>query len=29
MAHLSADEAAVLALLKSRARHSRREKIAA
>lgn len=29
MAHLSADEAAVLALLKSRARHSRREKVAA
>jgi DNA topoisomerase I len=29
IAHLSADEAAVLAMLKSRARHSRREKIAA
>jgi DNA topoisomerase-1 len=29
MAHLSADEAAVLAILKSRARHSRREKAAA
>jgi DNA topoisomerase-1 len=28
-AHLSAEEAAVLALLKSRARHSRREKVAA
>lgn len=28
-AHLSADEAAVLAMLKSRARHSRREKVAA
>jgi DNA topoisomerase-1 len=29
IAHLSADEAAVLALLKSRARHNRREKVAA
>jgi DNA topoisomerase-1 len=29
MAHLSADEAAVLAMLKTRARHSRREKAAA
>jgi DNA topoisomerase-1 len=29
IAHLAADEAAVLAMLKSRARHSRREKIAA
>jgi DNA topoisomerase-1 len=29
MAHLSADEAAVLAMLKSRARHNRREKVAA
>jgi DNA topoisomerase-1 len=29
IAHLSADEAAVLAMLKSRARHSRREKVAA
>ena len=29
MAHLAADEAAVLAMLKSRARHNRREKVAA
>jgi DNA topoisomerase-1 len=29
MAHLSAEEAAVLAMLKSRARHNRREKVAA
>ena len=29
MAHLSAEEAAVLAMLKTRARHSRREKVAA